>query len=124
MGFKIYTDVGTIIYASDTEYTPSLADQYKNADILILNTIRPANKKFKGNLWSNKAIEIIKRTNPKITIIQHFGRSMLEANPIYEARNIANETKTHVMAATDGLEIDLNSYSAESNQKTLIKNKK
>ncbi len=121
VGFKIYSEDAVITYASDTEYQPTIADQYKNSDILILNIMHPNNKKIKGHLCSKEAIEIINRAKPKLTILTHFGRTMLEANPLYEARNIANETKQHVIAATDGLEIDLKDYSAESKQKTLSK---
>ena len=44
---------------------------------------------------------------------------MLDADPIYEAREIQKQTGVQVIAAEDGMAIDPLSYSADLKQRTL-----
>ncbi len=119
LGFKFLTPEFTLTYTGDTEYSNELIEQYKNTDILILNVKYPSDKKEKNNLCSADAVNIIKKTNPKLAIITHFGEKMIYADPIYEAREIQKETGCQVIAAKDGTVISPGSYSALMKQKSL-----
>jgi len=119
LGFKFFTPEFVLTYTGDTEYSNELIEQYKNTDILILNVKYHSDKKEKYNLCSADAINLIKKTSPKLAIITHFGAKMLEADPIYEAREIQKETACQVIAAKDGTVISPSSYSALMKQKTL-----
>jgi hypothetical protein len=44
---------------------------------------------------------------------------MLDANPMYETRDIKMQSGVQVIAAEDGMTLDPASYSAEMRQKTL-----
>jgi ribonuclease BN (tRNA processing enzyme) len=118
IGFKIFTPKFLIGYISDTKYSKELPDQYKKTDILIINCVYPEKTKTK-QLTVNDAIKIIKKVKPKLAILTHFGKKMLNSKPIYIAREIQKQLKTQVIAAEDGMHIDPVSYSAELKQKTL-----
>jgi len=118
IGFKIFTSKFIIGYTSDTQYSKEIAEQYKKTDILILNTVYPEKTKQK-QLSVEDATKIIKKAKPKLAILTHFGKKMLNAEPRYLAREIQKNLKTQVIAAEDGMRIDPVSYAAELKQKTL-----
>jgi ribonuclease BN (tRNA processing enzyme) len=119
LGFKLYTPEFILSYLSDTAYSPDLLKQYEKSDILILNVVYPFGTKTKINLNSYHAVKIINKIKPRLAIITHFGRKILAADPTQEAREIARQTMTQVISATDGMVIMPRSYSAFLRQKTL-----
>ena len=119
IGFKLITPKFSLVYSSDTRYNPELIKEYEGADILILNVIGPFDKKREFNLGSDDATNIIKRVNPKLAILTHFGKDMIEANPVYQAREIGRMTDAHVIATDDGTTIDPLVYSSKTRQKKL-----
>ncbi len=119
VGFKMFTDDYVMSYTSDTEYSKSVVRSYEGSDILILNVLQSALNKQKNNLNSDDAKKIIEQVKPKLAILTHFGEDMLNANPMYEARDIQRSTGIQTIAAFDGFKIDPRSYSAISAQKSL-----
>jgi ribonuclease BN (tRNA processing enzyme) len=119
VGFKFFAPKFILGYTSDTEYTPEIADQYANSDILILNVIFPDSIEKKGLMNTDDAVKFINRVKPRLAVITHFGIKMLQADPLYEAREIQKKTKVQVIAAKDGLVINPVSFSSSVRQKTL-----
>lgn len=120
IGFKFITPDYTLTYTGDTMYSVEMVSEYENSSILILNV--PSLKKDESqNLCKEDAIKIIKKVNPKLAIITHFGINFLKADPLYEVRGIQKETNCQVIAAADGMVIDPVSYDVEQGQKTLYK---
>jgi ribonuclease BN (tRNA processing enzyme) len=119
IGFKFITPKFIAVYSSDTAYMTDLIEEYKDADILILNVVSPFEKKVDFNLNSDDAVNIIKRVKPRLTVITHFGKDMIEANPIYQARDISKVTETTVAAAEDGTSINPLNYASKTRQKRL-----
>ncbi|MBT4646714.1 MBL fold metallo-hydrolase [archaeon] len=119
VGFKFITKNFTISYASDTIFNKEIAEQYMNTDILILNVVYPGDTFSKTNLNTAQAIKFINFVKPRLAIITHFGIKMLQADPLYEAREIQKETKIHTIAAKDGMIINPQSFSSRIIQKTL-----
>ncbi len=119
IGFKFFTPEFVLSYLSDTAYAAELVKQYEKSDILILNVVHPFGAKTKINLNSYHAVEIINKVKPQLAIITHFGKKLLEADPVLEAREIAKQTSTQIVAATDGMVILPRSYAASLRQKTL-----
>ena len=111
IGLKFVTPEFVLCYTGDTGYSDDLLEQYKDCDILVLNTVYPSGEISKMNLSSDDAIKIINAVKPKLAIITHFGKSMMNADPLIEARKIKKETGVQVLAATDGLVISPNYYS-------------
>ena len=120
VGFKIYTPHFVVTYSGDTKYHKELLSEYANTDILILNCVHPFGKGGKDwNLSSDDVVTLLKHVQPKLCIITHFGKNMLAADPICEAREIQRKTGVQIIAAKDGMVIQPESYSASLNQKTL-----
>jgi ribonuclease BN (tRNA processing enzyme) len=121
MGFKFITPRFTLTYTGDTKYSKELIEQYKRSDILVLNLVYPKDAKEKDpdNLCFEDAVKILEKTQPKLAIITHFGKKMLNADPIDEARELQKATGIQVLAATEGMSLNPLSYSADAKQKTL-----
>ena len=121
IGFKFITPDFTLTYTGDTAYSVENLADYENSDVLILNVPCLKKEESKDNLCKEDAINIIKKVNPRLAIITHFGINFLKAGPLYEIREIQKETNCQVIAATDGMVINPVSYAVEQGQKTLYK---
>ncbi len=117
--FKIMSSKLTVGYVSDTEYSADLAKQLEGTDILILNVAGPFKYRIEGHLNSDDAVKMLEKVKPRLAVLTGFHPEIIEANPIYEAREIQRQTGIQVIAAHDGLKIDPMSYSAASGQRKL-----
>lgn len=95
----------TISYIADTTYFDLLPDYYKG-DVLILNVVRK-DSSVVYHLCLDDAIKIIEKNKPKIAILTHFGITMLKAKPWLLAEQISKELGVKVIAANDGMRIEL-----------------
>lgn len=97
-----------ICFIVDTLYFDKLADYYRG-DVVIIYCMRvSAPDKYEVdhlNLEDTKIL--IKETKPKVAVLTHFGMSMIKAKPWEVAASLEKELKTKVMAASDGMTIDL-----------------
>lgn len=107
IGFKFKTNTQIISYTSDTGFFDQLVEQHQDSDILIVNVGLPNRIRAKTYLCTEDATEFIKRTNPKLAIITHFGMRMVRADPEKEARRIQRDSGVKTIAATDGLRLNL-----------------
>jgi phosphoribosyl 1,2-cyclic phosphodiesterase len=121
LGFKFITPDYTLAYTGNTMYSAEAISEYENSNILILNVPCLKKEEDRYNLCKEDAIKIIKKINPKLAIITHFGINFLKADPLYEIRDIQKETNAQVIAATDGMVLNPISYAVEQGQKTLYK---
>jgi len=53
---------------------------------------------------------IIKKAKPKLTILTHFGMTMIKAKPWIIAADLEKEVGLKVIAASDGMKLDLEEY--------------
>ncbi|MFH0890099.1 MAG: MBL fold metallo-hydrolase [Candidatus Aenigmatarchaeota archaeon] len=111
IGFRIEGSK-VISYTSDTEYFPELKKYHKNADVLVINTLRPDNDEWPLHMNTDDAIKLIVDAEPKLCIFQHFGMKMISAGPEKQARKASKETGVKVIAAEDGMKIDLDRIDA------------
>lgn len=107
IGFRIEGSK-TISYTSDTEYFPELSKYHRNADLLIINVLRPDNDSWPMHMNLEDAIKLIKETEPKLCVLQHFGMKVIEKGPEAQAKKAEKETGVKVIAAEDGMKLDLN----------------
>lgn len=121
LGFKFITPKFTLTYTGDTGYNKELIEQYRKTDILILNMVYPSGAKEKdaNNLGFEDAVRIIGKTKPKLVVMTHFGKDMINADPLNEARELQKATGVQVLGAIDGMSINPATYSADSKQRTL-----
>jgi hypothetical protein len=50
---------------------------------------------------------IVRRAKPKLAVLTHFGMTMIKAKPWVVAAGLEKELGVKVIAASDGLKIDL-----------------
>jgi len=113
IGFRFSTAQGTLAYTSDTAYSERLIPYYKDSRILILNTMFPKSKEIEVHLNTRTAAEAIEKARPDLAVLQHFGITMLNANPDKEAAWAAEKAKVATIAAHDGMSIDLKDLSVK-----------
>lgn len=114
IGFKIKTKEFTLTYTGDTSFDRKIIRNYEGSDILIMNVVHPSGSENKDLLTSDDAVEILKKAIPNLAIITHFGVKMLNADPLYQAREIQKRSGVQVMAAMDGMIINPKNYSISS----------
>lgn len=119
LGFKFFTPYFTLAYTSDTRLSGEISHQLKNTNILILNVPFFSKGEGRNNLCLEDAESIIRDVKPNVAVITHFGIEMLKADPLYQAREVQKKTGVQTIAARDGMEIDLLSYSVDKGQRTL-----
>ncbi|MBR9676409.1 hypothetical protein GOV05_05355 [Candidatus Woesearchaeota archaeon] len=119
VGYKFFTPKFVLSIVSDTEYSKEVADSHHGSDIIILNVVNPSGVSKKNQMNTDDAVKFLKRAQPSLAVITHFGVKMLAADPINEARTIQKDSKVQVIAAKDGMVINPQSYSATIRQKTL-----
>ena len=99
-------------YIADTKYFPELAEHYR-ADVVIMNVVRPTSSEL-DHLSAPDAEELIRAIRPRLAVLSHFGMRMLAARPWVVARAMSERTGCKVVAATDGMLVDLEEYKAPS----------
>lgn len=120
VGFKLFTPHFVVTYTGDTKYHKDLLVEYQRTDILIANLVHPFGQGGKDwQLSSDDLVTILKHVQPKLCIITHFGKNLLAADPLVEAREIQRKTGVQILAAKDGMAIQPESYAARLDQKTL-----
>lgn len=97
----------TISFLPDTFYFPELSQHYRG-DILIINVVRLKAGAYRiEHLTIDEAKEVIGQAKPKLAILTHFGMMVLKAKPWELAAQMEKELGIKVIAARDGMELDL-----------------
>ncbi|MEK6656162.1 MAG: MBL fold metallo-hydrolase, partial [Nitrospirota bacterium] len=108
-GIKFNINGHNISFIADTRFFPELIDSYKGSDMLIVNVVShtlPEKINIK-HLCLDDVKEIIKEVKPSKAVITHFGMTMLKAKPWVLAEQLSNELGIEVIAASDGMTIEL-----------------
>ena len=108
-GLNIHSKNNKISIISDTKYFDNL-EKYYDGDILILNVVLLKNNDNILHLSINDVEKIISNINPKLSIITHFGMTIIKNNPWEIANNISKKTNSNVLAARDGMSIKINDF--------------
>jgi phosphoribosyl 1,2-cyclic phosphodiesterase len=109
-GFKFNLGAVSVALVADTAYFPELAAVYA-ADVMILNTVRYYSTgpgEF-VHLCVADVRRILREAvpRPKLAILTHFGMTMLHNDPKIIAKQLTSETGVKVIAASDGMVLDL-----------------
>jgi phosphoribosyl 1,2-cyclic phosphodiesterase len=106
INFKIKPRSVSLI--SDTKFFPELSNLYRG-EILIIHVVRvkPVVDEAIEHLSIEDVKTIIKKVKPKLTILTHFGMTMIKAKPWEVASELEKELGSKVIAASDGMKIDL-----------------
>lgn len=104
-GFVFEVPGCRLSYIADTRYFPELADHYR-AQTLILHTVRLEESEI-YHLSVPDAKRLIEAMRPRLAILTHFGMTVWRANPSAVAERLSQETGVRVIAARDGLRVEL-----------------
>lgn len=108
-GFNISGKNTSISIITDTKYFDGLETHYIS-ELLILNVVFYKNKRDLQHFDIQDAEKIISANKPKLTILSHFGMTMIKAKPWHIAEKLTRKLGVKVIAASDGMEVDLDSY--------------
>jgi phosphoribosyl 1,2-cyclic phosphodiesterase len=108
VGFRFETKgFGSIAYTSDTEYFKELGKLYEGVRLLILCAMRPFGVPWKGHMTTEDAIKIVEEAKPETAVITHFGIRMIFKGPDSEAKLIQRKTGVPIIAAKDGMRLNM-----------------
>jgi phosphoribosyl 1,2-cyclic phosphodiesterase len=104
-GLIIEERIGLI---SDTFFFPALFEVYKGLEILVINVVRAQERDERiKHLTIPDVKEILKETRPQKAILTHFGMTILKMGPSKLAQALSQELSLQVIAATDGMTLNL-----------------
>lgn len=115
-GLKFDLPLGTLALIPDTEFFPEISDAYRlprgsraGADFLIINLLRydPHESGEVQHLCLADAEQLIREIKPRLAVITHFGMTMLKAKPWEVAERLSEQTGVKVLAARDGMTLNL-----------------
>jgi phosphoribosyl 1,2-cyclic phosphodiesterase len=106
INFKIKPHSVSLI--SDTRFFPELPNLYRG-EILIIHVVRlkPVVDEPIDHLSIEDVKTIVKKIKPKLTILTHFGMTMIRAKPWEVASELEKELGIKLIAASDGMKLDL-----------------
>jgi ribonuclease BN (tRNA processing enzyme) len=107
-GLNFETSPRTISLISDTKFFRELPNLYRG-EILIVHVVRlkPIGDDPIEHLSLEDVKSIVKKIKPRLTILTHFGMTMIKAKPWIVAAELEKELGLKVIAASDGMKIDL-----------------
>jgi len=101
-----------ISFMVDTKFFPELIKSYAGSEILIINLVMYKGKENISHLCVDDAAKILSEIKPEKCILTHFGRTMLKADPNKVAEKLSEETGVEVIAAEDGMILNLDKFDA------------
>jgi phosphoribosyl 1,2-cyclic phosphodiesterase len=108
-GLNIYRESHSISILIDTKYFNGL-ESYYTGDILIINVVLSEGKDYINHLSLEDVEKILSINKPKICVITHFGMTLIKTKPWEIAENLSKKFGIQVIAARDGMELNLDQY--------------
>jgi len=98
------TRVGFVV---DGRHHAKATDLYRDCELLVLNVVHRAWSPDNDHLSLPEALELLRALRPGRAVLTHFGMSMLRAGPRRLAEQASEAVGLHVIAASDGLTLQL-----------------
>ena len=108
-GINFKGKTSSISLITDTDYFTDLAS-YFTGDILIVNVVMLQDKNTIEHLCLQEAEQIIESNKPQLAILTHFGMGIVKAKPWEIAEHLTKKLGVAVIAARDGMQIDIDQY--------------
>jgi phosphoribosyl 1,2-cyclic phosphodiesterase len=98
-----------VAYLPCGRYFEELAEDYAAfaPHVLIVNVLFYRDAPNVDHLSWEGARSVVEAVRPRVTVFQHFGTKMLEAQPRRLAQELEDELGLRVIAAYDGLSLDI-----------------
>lgn len=116
--YKIISTNFTLLYIFEPITKEKIKKEKITADVLVIYNKQL--EKTKGEISMDDSRKIISTIKPKLTILTGFGEKFKGDKAIEETRELKKKTNSQIVAADDGLQVDLVSYSALSSQKKIF----
>jgi len=100
----------SISLITDTKYFNGIESYYKG-NILIINSVLMEGKDYINHLSIKDVENIISKNKPKLAILTHFGMTIIKAKPWEITEKLSKKLGVKIIAANDGMEVDLDNYS-------------
>jgi phosphoribosyl 1,2-cyclic phosphodiesterase len=100
----------SISMITDTKYFNGI-ESYYDGDIFIINTVLIEGKDYINHLSIDEIKNILSIKKPKLTILTHFGMKVIKAKPWELTENLSKKLGIKIIAANDGMKIDLDNLS-------------
>ncbi len=110
VGFKFQLEDFTLSYTSDTGYFKDLHHEYRDTDVLLASVIRPGNDRLHGHMCADDFGKLVREVSPKLAIMTHLGMKLIMNHPEQEAARIQKNTGIKIIAARDGIKINLDDF--------------
>ena len=111
-GLVFQTPKHTFSWVVDSRYFEGLKTAYRG-ELVIINIVRLEPHGYIEHLSVPEAEEIIKSIRPKLAVLTHFGMTMWRAKPWEIAAAMTQRTGVKVIAARDGMKLDLDNLSCD-----------
>jgi phosphoribosyl 1,2-cyclic phosphodiesterase len=105
-GLNIVGKDHTISFITDTQYFDGL-ESYYTGNVLVVNVVRLEKHEHIPHLSLPDVEKIIAVNKPCLSVLTHFGMTMIKAKPWELAKSLSEKLGVKVVAARDGMEIDL-----------------
>ncbi len=107
-GFLFYLPEGkTLGFLTDTAYFEELSEEFKDTQILVINTVRYTPKEGVLHMSIPDVKKLLTKIKPETVILTHFGMTMLKANPFKVAKDLSKELNLNIIAAYDGMKLNI-----------------
>lgn len=108
-GLTFHLPEGDVSFITDTAFFPDLTPAYKHSQLLIINVVlhHPHQNPTVQHLCLDEAARLIEEIHPRATVLTHFGIGMLRSKPWEMASTLSQQTGVNVIAARDGMTLDL-----------------
>jgi len=105
-GLNFHSKEHTISIITDTKYFENI-ESYYTGEILIINVVLIKNSEKIQHLSISDVEKIVSINKPKLTILTHFGMTIIKAKPWELADKLSKKLGAKVIAARDGMQIDI-----------------
>ncbi len=105
-GLELQSSTCNVSLIADTKYFKDL-ETYYHGDVVIINVVLVESKDHIMHLSLDDVERIITYIKPQVCVLTHFGMGVIKAKPWEIAREIADTTGVSVIAARDGMMINL-----------------
>ncbi|HOQ67387.1 MAG TPA: MBL fold metallo-hydrolase [Candidatus Atribacteria bacterium] len=108
-GFRFIFPQGDVSFITDSLFDEKLIEAYKDSKILVINTVRLHREVHPHILHLSipDAQVLVENIKPRLAFLTHFGLTVLREKPWEIAEEMSQKTGIKVIAANDGMKIDL-----------------
>jgi len=110
-GIRFHRPAGDVAFVVDTGYFETLAASYKGSAVAVINVVLHKQDQSGKipHLSLPEAERLIGEIGPRKAVLTHFGMTMIKARPWELAQDISQRLGIEVVAASDGMTLELDS---------------